>query len=209
MFTGIIEEMGSVERVDRKGKGMRLTICSAWKDLKRGESIAVNGLCLTVVENKKGSFTMDLSPETLRRSTLGDLKKGDVVNLERPLRPSDRLGGHFVTGHIDGVGTIETLAPEGNSVRAVFIAPPSLSPYLVEKGSVAIDGISLTVGSCEGKRFTVFLIPYTIEKTNFSRKKVGDRVNIEVDILGKYIESFLKRRTGEITVDLLEKTGFI
>jgi len=209
MFTGIIEEMGRVERVDHKGKGMRLTICGAWKDLKRGESIAVNGLCLTVVENRKGSFTMDLSPETLRRSTLGDLKQGDAVNLERPLRPNDRLGGHFVMGHIDGVGTIETLAPEGNSVRAVFNAPPSLSPYLVEKGSVAIDGISLTVGSCEGERFTVFLIPYTIEKTNFSRKKVGDRVNIEVDILGKYVDSFLKRRTGEITVDLLEKTGFI
>jgi len=209
MFTGIIEEMGRVERIDHKGKGGRLTIYGGWKDLRRGESIAVNGLCLTVVENRKGSFTMDLTPETLRRSTLGDLKPGDPVNLERPLRPNDRFGGHFVTGHIDGVGTIETLAPEGNSVRAVFSAPPSLSPYLVEKGSVAIDGISLTVGSCEGERFTVFLISYTIEKTNFSRKKVGDRVNIEVDILGKYIESFLKRRTGEVTVDLLEKTGFI
>lgn len=186
-----------------------MTVMCEEEGLRAGDSIAVDGVCLTVVTSGRGSFTADLSPETLTRSTLGDLNPGTLVNLERPLSPSDRLGGHFVLGHVDGVGRVVALTPEGNSIRAEFNAPAVLSPYLVEKGSVAVDGISLTVASCTEKGFSAALIPYTIENTNFMEKKPGDRVNIEVDILGKYVESFLKARSGGITVGLLEKTGFV
>lgn len=209
MFTGIIEEVGKVHTLVRRGDGARLTVECGLNDLHTGESIAVNGLCLTIVEETRNAFTMDLSPETLRRSTLGGLKTGHIVNLERSLRPNDRLGGHFVTGHIDGVGEIKSLVPEGNSVRAEYSVSPDLSGYLVEKGSIAVDGISLTIASCEGGRFTVSLIPYTMEKTNLKDRKAGDPVNIEVDILGKYVEAFLTRRTGGISRELLEKTGFL
>jgi len=210
MFTGIIERMGRVQRLIRQGDGARLTIRldGKWDDLRTGESIAVNGLCLTIVEKTRETFTMDLSPETLKRSALGGLRPGEIVNLERSLRPSDRIGGHFVTGHIDGIGRIEALVPEGNSIRAEYSVPPALAPYLVEKGSVAVDGISLTVASCKRERFTVSLIPYTLEKTNLKERKVGDKVNIEVDILGKYVEAFLARQKGGVTLEALEKAGF-
>lgn len=195
MFTGIIEEMGEVLGVEIQAEGARLRIRAG--DLidgaRIGESIAVSGVCLTMVNLAPGEFAADLAAETLRRTTLGSLQGGDQVNLERPLRLDQRLGGHIVQGHVDGVGTIAAVTPEGDGIWMEIEPPQPLSPYIAEKGSVAVDGISLTVARVlEGHRFAVELIPHTLAVTTLGRRGVGDQVNLEVDILAKYVERLLE-----------------
>ena len=196
MFTGIIETTGRLERQESQGAGARLTLSTA-RPLRRlaiGESIAVNGACMTVTTIRGGRFTVDASPETLRRTTLGRLTPGTRVNLERALRMGDRLGGHLVQGHVDGVGRLETIRPDGDWVVYRFGAPRSLAPYLIEKGSIAVDGVSLTVFGCRGPSFTVALIPHTLAKTTLGERRPGDRVNLEADVLLKHVQSMLRRR---------------
>jgi riboflavin synthase len=201
MFTGIIEATARIERVEPKGGGSRLTIATA-RPLARltiGESIAVDGACLTVTSLRDRRFTVEVSPETLRRTTLGALAGGDRVNLERSLRVGDRLGGHVVQGHVDGVGTLEAITPDRDWSLYRFRAPAALAPYLVEKGSIAIDGVSLTVFACRGSRFTVALIPHTLAVTTLGACRPGDRVNVEADVLLKHIATMLRsRRLGRV-----------
>ncbi len=195
MFTGIIEELGEVLAVESFLDGARLRIrANALIDGARvGESIAVSGVCLTMVSIAAGEFAADLAAETLRRTTLGGLRPGDPVNLERPLRLDDRLGGHIIQGHVDGVGVITAVTPEGDGIWMEIAPPPPALPYIAEKGSIAMDGISLTVATVlDGGRFAVALIPHTLAVTTLGRRCAGDRVNIEVDILAKYVERLLE-----------------
>jgi riboflavin synthase len=199
VFTGIIQTTGRVERRQPSGAGARLTVSTRrlLPGLAIGESIAVNGACLTVVSRRRRSFTVDVAPETLRRTTLGHLEPGTRVNLERSLRMGDRLGGHIVQGHVDGVGQLEAIRPDGDWFAYRFRAPRALSPYLVEKGSIAVDGVSLTVFACRGPSFTVALIPHTLAETTLGERRPGDRVNLEADVLLKHIESMLRVRRPE------------
>ena len=196
MFTGIIQTTGSIERRSSPGAGARLTIKTRHRlpALALGESIAVNGACLTVTGRRDRTFTVDVSPETLRRTTLGRAALRTRVNLERSLRLGDRLGGHIVLGHVDGVGTLESIKPDGDWVVYRFRAPRALAPYLVEKGSIAIDGVSLTIFACRGSSFTVALIPHTLAETTLGERKPGDAVNLEADVLLKHIEAMLRHR---------------
>jgi riboflavin synthase len=196
MFTGIIEATARIERVAPKGGGSRLVLATArpLAKLAIGESIAVAGACLTVTSMRDRRFTVEVSPETLRRTTLGGLRCGDRVNLERSLRVGDRFGGHVVQGHVDGVGTLEAITPDGDWSLYRFRAPASLAPYLVEKGSIAVDGVSLTVFACRGSRFTVALIPHTLAVTTLGARRPGDRVNVEADVLLKHIATMLRSR---------------
>jgi riboflavin synthase len=201
MFTGIIEATARVERVEPKGGGSRLVLATArpLAKLAIGESIAVAGACLTVTSMRDRRFTVEVSPETLRRTTLGGLHPGDRVNLERSLRVGDRFGGHVVQGHVDGVGALEAITPDGDWSLYRFRAPASLAPYLVEKGSIAVDGVSLTVFACRGSRFTVALIPHTLAVTTLGARRPGDRVNVEADVLLKHIATMLRsRRPGRV-----------
>ena len=197
MFTGIIQATGRLERKEPSGAGSRLVIATP-RPLPRlalGESVAVNGACLTVAGRRGARFTLDVSPETLRRTTLGALAPGARVNVERALRVGDRLGGHVVQGHVDGVGELEAIRPDGDWLAYRFRAPRALSPYLVEKGAIAIDGVSLTVFACRGPAFTVALIPHTLTSTTLGDMKPGARVNLEADVFLKHIESILRSRT--------------
>ena len=199
MFTGIIEEMGDVLAIETHLEGARLRIrAGALIDGARiGESIAVSGVCLTMVVLVPGEFAADLAVETLRRTTLGSLRPGDQVNLERPLRLDQRLGGHIVQGHVDGVGIIAAVTPEGDGIWMEIEPPSTLSPYIAEKGSIAVDGISLTVAwVVDGHRFAVALIPHTLAVTTLGRRGPGDQVNLEVDILAKYVERLLEGVRG-------------
>ena len=191
MFTGIVEEVGVVAGLP----GHRLSVQAreVMEDLKLGDSIAVNGACLTVVTRNEETFSVDLSPETLRRTSFTGLVEGNVVNLERPLAVTDRLGGHIVQGHIDGTGRITSCTPEEDCVVLRVRSPKRLMPYIVEKGFIAVDGISLTVVKRGALSFTVSVIPYTLRNTNLRGKTPGDRVNLEADILAKYVESLLSR----------------
>jgi riboflavin synthase len=201
MFTGIIEATARVERVEPKGGGSRLVLATArpLAKLALGESIAVAGACLTVTGARDRRFTVEVSPETLRRTTLGALRRGDRVNLERSLRVGDRFGGHVVQGHVDGVGALEAITPDGEWSLYRFRAPAALAPYLVEKGSIAVDGVSLTVFACRGSRFTVALIPHTLAVTTLGARRPGDRVNVEADVLLKHIATMLRsRRPGRV-----------
>ena len=195
MFTGIIEEMGNVATIEMRPDGARLRIRAGAliEDAGIGESIAVSGVCLTMVDVASGEFAADLAAETLRRTTLGQLRPGDPVNLERPLRLDQRLGGHIVQGHVDGVGTIASVKTEGDGIWMEIDAPLALAPYVAEKGSIAVDGISLTVaGVSVGGRFAVALIPHTLAVTTLGRADAGSGVNLEVDILAKYVERLLE-----------------
>lgn len=212
MFTGIVEEVGCVLRL-----GTGSLVIGAEKvleDVKPGDSIAVNGACLTVTSFSKSRFTVDVMPETMRRTSLRELKIGSPVNLERALTLSARLGGHIVSGHVEGVGEIVSFAGEGNALLMKVKAEPALLRYVVPRGSVALDGISLTVAAVTGQDFTVSLIPHTRRVTNLGSKQPGSPINIETDILGKYVEKMLgrgqdepSRQTG-ITRDFLLANGF-
>ncbi|MGH7813140.1 MAG: riboflavin synthase [Candidatus Binataceae bacterium] len=196
MFTGIIEDLGQVERVSLFGQGAVIAICTALPaaKIKIGESIAVNGTCLTVTAKGRGKFSADISAETLCRTTLGELRSGDRVNLERCLTLGKLLGGHLVSGHVDGIGRIVSIRAEGNSKLFTFAVAPAAARYLIEKGSIAIDGISLTAFAVRGRNFTAALIPHTLKATTLGRKRAGDAVNVESDLMAKYVEKILAVR---------------
>ncbi len=218
MFTGLIETTGRIQRIEPVQEGVRLSISSTLKDYVMGESIAVNGICLTVVAFAHDAFTAEASAETLARTNLGQLHAGSRVNLERALRLGDRLGGHWVSGHIDGTGKIVRITPHGSAKAVTVETAPELLRYIVEKGSVALDGASLTVNRVDGKSFDIMLIPHTqaVLKDDFAA--VGRTVNIEVDILGKYVEKLLachnasqsdiKPASASLTMESLRNAGF-
>jgi len=214
VFTGIIEDRGRVMRVAYEGQEKRLSIelPPDLTEVQVGDSINVNGACLTVAKIKGQVVELDLSQETLERTVLGELKEGDLVNLERALKLADRLGGHIVTGHIDGIGVIVDKRKERDFFQLKLKIPESVSRYVVQKGSIAIDGISLTVNEFQGEEVQITLIPYTIEKTTLKGKKAGDRVNLESDILGKYVEKLVGQRdkkSGQVDRSFLIEHGFI
>ena len=192
MFTGIVEDLGSVVAVDRAADSARLTIRSAvLDDLRPGDSVAVNGVCLTAADVLEGGFTADVMAETLRRSSLEGLAVGDAVNVERAVTPSTRLGGHIVQGHVDGVGVVAARRAAERWHEVDIDLPTDLARYVVMKGSLTLDGVSLTVAGIEGNRVTVSLIPETLARTTLGSRKPGDRVNVEVDVLAKYVERLL------------------
>jgi len=191
VFTGIVEEVGIVAKIS--DSGMTVTASKVLEEVKLGDSIAVNGACLTAVNFTKTEFSVDLSPETMRRTSLGQLSEGSPVNLERALLVSDRMGGHIVQGHVDGTGRIMSTKTEGDSIIFRVRVPKRLNRYIVEKGFVAVDGISLTVVKKGASSFTLAVIPYSLKNTNLVSLSVGDRVNLEADILAKYVESLLDR----------------
>lgn len=219
MFTGLIQDVGLIRRLDKCGEMSRLTIQSglAADGFQMGESVAVDGVCLTVVALGRDSFQVEVSPETLERTTLGEAEPGRPVNLERALKLSDRLGGHLVTGHVDCIGVLRRRQSGTGYLELEIRVAAGMGRYLVEKGSVAVDGISLTVNRCGPDWFGLTLIPHTIQRTTLALKGVGARVNIECDILGKYVERLLgsgsgplKREVSEgVTEDLLRKHGFL
>jgi len=191
VFTGIVEEVGVVAKISDNGMTVRAT--KVTEDLKLGDSIAVNGTCLTAVSFDRTEFSVDLSPETMRRTSLGQLSVGGPVNLERALLASDRMGGHIVQGHVDGTGRVMSTKRDRDSIIFRIRVPKRLNRYIVEKGFVAVDGISLTVVKRGASSFTLAVIPYTLANTNLAALSVGDRVNLEADILAKYVESLLDR----------------
>jgi len=194
VFTGLVAGMGSVEAVEEDGEGVRLRVSTPLgAELAPGDSVAVNGVCLTAVDPSADGFRADVMAETLRRSSLGPLSAGDHVNLELPLRASDRLGGHIVQGHVDGTGTVESASDEGFARVVRIAAGPDVLRYVVEKGSIAIDGVSLTVASVDDGGFTVSLIPETLERTTLGEAVACRVVNLEVDVLAKYVEKLAVR----------------
>lgn len=229
MFTGIIEEMGTVQAVRRGSASSVLTIQAAkvLEDVKDGDSIAVNGVCLTVTSHGSSYFTADVMHETLNRSSLGSLRQSSPVNLERAMAAGGRFGGHIVSGHIDGTGTITSIRQDGIALWYTISASPALLRYIIEKGSIAIDGISLTVAAVTDRDFSVSIIPHTAAQTTLSQKKAGDTVNLENDVIGKYVEKLLQptnvrtdsrtqadartqaeKTKSAITMDFIEKYGF-
>lgn len=216
MFTGLVEEIGKIESVIKSTKSARITIKAKkiLEDVNLGDSICTNGVCLTVTSFDSGKFTVDVMAETMRRSNLKTLSLGAEVNLERALRVGDRLGGHIVSGHIDGVGQIKSYEQEDNAVWITIEAPSEILRYIVEKGSIAIDGVSLTVAYVDESIFKVSIIPHTKDMTTLLRKKIGDVVNLECDMVGKYIEKFLNVKEEippkkGIDLDFLKGNGFI
>ena len=206
MFTGLVSDLGTVERLT-PGPVTDLWIASHFPgDFQLGESIACDGVCLTVVEVRGQSFKVQAAPETLRRSTLGEWAPGTRVNLERALRMGDRLGGHWVQGHVDGVGSVLETRPEGGSWVMRFSLPTELAPFFVEKGSVCIDGVSLTLTTVGADSFGVMLIPETQQRTSLGKKQPGQRVNLEADIIGKYVARMMGGRGG-LTIEQLEAAG--
>ena len=224
MFTGLVAELGSVERLAEGEDTCRLSVRArkVLGGLKVGDSVAVNGVCLTVTDLRSNGFTADVTPEAVRRTTMHGLRPGDRVNLERALRLADGLDGHIVQGHVEGVGTVTKVRPEGNALVYTIAAPAELTPYIVEKGSVTVDGVSLTVIQAGDTEFGVSLIPHTAAQTTLGYKKPGDTVNLETDILARYIGRFLSRRFGSpvgtaedgsrkddgLTMDFLRRNGF-
>lgn len=209
MFTGIIEEIGTVREV-RSGK-LKIAACKVLDSTQIGDSIAVNGVCLTVTSMVGGEFTADVMPETLRRSNLGELHSGSRVNLERAAAVGSRLGGHIVSGHIDGTGAIRSIKREGNAVWVTVSADSNILELIVEKGSIAIDGISLTVAAVTDRDFSVSLIPHTGEATTLLSKRAGEIVNLENDIIGKYVKKLMsvqKNQEGGLTLEFLQTHGF-
>ncbi len=218
MFTGIIQALGSVEKSEKQGGDIRLTIACGELDLsgaRLGDSIAVNGACLTAIELGSNSFCADVSVETMNKTSLGDLAPGSPVNLEPALTLGDALGGHLVSGHVDGVGTLVEMEPEARSIRYRFEIDPSLQHYIAAKGSVTVDGTSLTVNGVEGNRFDVNIVPHTQQQTVFQYYQPGSRVNIEVDIIARYLERLLRGRVDaaedkdQRLLETLIKSGFV
>lgn len=216
MFTGLIQDVGKIRKIDRRGDSAVLSIASKMvtEDLQLGESISVNGVCLTVTAWDNSNFTADVSPESLDCTTLGLLQPGASVNLERALRLCDRLGGHMVSGHVDCIAQVRKRYQDNNAVRFEFSVSPSSMRYLIEKGSVAIDGVSLTVNEVISDGFSVAIIPHSLEMTTLKDKKIGDKVNIETDILGRYVERLLQGKDdtsaeGGLSLEFLAKNGFM
>jgi riboflavin synthase len=212
MFTGIVEDQGMVLKVEPRGQGKRLTIelPAELTDVQVSDSVNVNGACLTVVEKRGHMIGVDLSSETLQKTTFSDVRGGERVNLERALKLSGRLGGHIVTGHSDGVGIIVDRREDRDFLHLKIRIPKDVSKYTVQKGSIAVDGISLTVNECTNEEVGMTLIPYTLKKTTLIGKKVGERVNVEVDILAKYVEKLLGRSApGQLDVSFLKEHGFL
>ncbi len=221
MFTGIIEGLGTISEIRSSGQGKRLAIDADFvlDQTKIGDSISVSGACLTVVVIDRKRFKVDVSPETLTKTTFNAAKIGDRVNLERALRLSDRLDGHLVSGHIDGIGTLKQRKPAGNAINVTIGVPENLSRYMIKKGSVAVDGISLTINTCDKNGFEVSIIPHTANLTTMGFKKISDPVNIETDMIGKYVERFTAERqvgdrakeTRQSSLDMqsLAQAGFL
>ena len=217
MFTGIIEEMGAVTSMEQTLGGTRLTILASTvlSDLKVGDSVSINGTCLTVVMRGDQSFVVEVSPETLSVTTLGTLTGGAPVNLERAMKLNERIGGHLVAGHVDGVGRIRDRHQEGNAVVFAIEAPPEILRYCVHKGSVTVDGISLTINDVTDRSFSVAIIPHTAAVTTLGLKQMDDQVNLESDLIGKFVERLLQQRsqlskpTPVIDKDYLKKRGLI
>lgn len=219
MFTGIVEELGTVKAISAGAASIQVTVCArkVTADLAVGDSIAVNGVCLTVVRFGGGDFTADVMPETMRFTAFAQLKIGDTVNLERALTLSSRLGGHIVSGHVDGLGKIIETIREDNAVVIKVTAADSLLKYMIKKGSVAIDGVSLTIAGLGKDWFSISMIPHTAAVTTLGRKKAGDFVNLENDVIGKYVERLLSNGNGaksavppgsNLTRDFLSRYGF-
>lgn len=217
MFTGLIEGTGKLKTLEPRGKDMRLSIQASFdlEGFQTGESVAVDGVCLTAVSWQARAFTVDVSQETLSRSTLGHRSAGDEVNLERALRLGDRLGGHLVNGHVDGKARVMARKQRGDSLVFVFEVVAELGRYIIEKGSVAVNGVSLTVNRCDEQSFDVNIVPHTARWTTIGTWRVGDEVNIEVDIIGKYVERFVRTMqegdspsTGGVDRGFLAKHGF-
>lgn len=221
MFTGLVETLGTLERITRRGPDAELEIACSLTGYVLGESIAVNGVCLSVTRHSSRSFTVDASAETLAKTTLGELHPGARVHLERALSLGARLGGHIVTGHVDGAGQLVEKTPLGEALRVSFEVPPKLSPFLAPKGSITVDGTSLTVNGASGTRFDVVLVPVTRAKTLLGDKQPGARVNLEVDVLAKYVARLLGRpgvdgvapgeatASGGVDLQALERAGFL
>ena len=216
MFTGIIEAIGTLSRIETQGGDGRFTIDTgklSMAGVGLGDSIAVNGVCLTAIELGDHHFVADVSTETLSRTTLGEAKPGTHVNLELALLPTTRLGGHLVSGHVDGVGVIVEKQGDARSWRFTLDAPSAIAKYIAEKGSICINGISLTVNEVKGTRFGVNIVPHTLKETTLGETAVGDRVNLEVDLLARYLERLLMgdkaaEAESSVTMDLLRKSGF-
>lgn len=216
MFTGLVEEIGKIESIAKSTKSAKITIKAnkVLEDVKLGDSICTNGVCLTVTSFESNKFTVDVMAETMRRSNLRNISIGAEVNLERALRVGDRLGGHIVSGHIDGIGQIKNYEQEDNAVWVTIETSKEILKYIVEKGSIAIDGVSLTVAYVDENIFKVSIIPHTKDMTTLLRKKIGDVVNLECDMVGKYIEKFLSVKEESpskkgIDLDFLKGNGFI
>lgn len=215
MFSGIIETIGAIRSLRKDDKGARVSIEApgVLDGVRLGDSIALNGVCITVVDYDEKKFEADLSVETLRRTNLGELVVGDRCNLERAMALGERLGGHLVSGHVDGVGKIRSRKNEGDSIWLTFDAPVEVMRYVVYKGSIAVDGISLTVAACDNETFSVSIIPHTSEQTTLTEKQDGSAVNLEADLIGKYVEKLLtphaesKSREG-ITMEKLKEQGY-
>ncbi len=212
MFTGIIEDTGTIETIGKGSGSWVFVIRTSFEpgSVREGDSICVDGVCLTATAVGKGTFSVDASLETLRLTTLKDKATGQKVNLERAMTMEGRFGGHIVTGHADGVGTISDIRKEGDSIKITIEVPREIGQFIVKKGSVAIDGISLTVNEQSDNKFTINIIPYTASRTTILEKNLRDKINIETDIIGKYVESFLAKREGKgIDLDFLSRHGFI
>ena len=216
MFTGLIEEIGTIESVKKGPKSATISIRAKkiLEDMVPGDSIATNGVCLTVTSFTPDSFEVDVMAETMRKSNLNSLSPGNKVNLERALKLGDRLGGHIVSGHIDGTGTIEGFRQEDNAIWVSITAPPDILKYIINKGSIAVDGISLTVAYVDNKCFKVSIIPLTKDETTLIGKNIGDKVNLEVDMIGKYVERLLSFKednthNSNIDINFLSEHGFL
>jgi len=204
MFTGIIEDIGTIKKIT----GSQITVETSLGDIKIGDSVCVNGVCLTAVSIKETSFCADYSPQTDKVTTLSSLKSGDKVNLERALQLSSRLGGHIVSGHVDGTAKIKSASPDDRFFKFDFEAPKDIIRQCVAKGSVAVDGISLTISEILPDGFRIFIIPETINSTILKFKKIGDLVNIETDILAKYVQKALDKKDGGLSLEFLKENGF-
>jgi len=215
VFTGLIEEIGVLKELSKGAKSAQLTISAnkVLQDIRIGDSVSTNGVCLTIVHFSSKSFTVDVMPETMRRSNLKNLKPGSKINLERALKLGDRLGGHIVSGHIDGVGLVRAIEAEDNATWVTIEAGLEIMKYIIEKGSIAIDGTSLTVAYVDNNAFKVSIIPLTKDETTLLSKKIGDEVNLECDMVGKYIERFTmfngdNNRPSGMNMDFLKENGF-
>ena len=213
MFTGLIETIGRVTACDRRGAAAVLTVTASLPvaEISIGDSVAVNGACLTVTAKREAALTFDVSPESLAGTTIGSLRSGHSANLERALRMGDRMGGHIVTGHIDCIGRLARLSEDSGNRVLEFSMPPEHARYLVQKGSVTIDGVSLTVNAVSQGGFSVNIIPHTYSSTTLAQIRAGDRVNIETDIIGKYVERLAQpwKKSGNLSMQILAENGFI